>query len=277
MPIRQADVPNQCSSSNEIYLKTFMLLLHLHCPSGASLRYAVCHTSCSSYGIRHGSYCVLHATSFITSFVPLHYTRSQLTHLLQGRASLAKPQKPCIKGMHQPFASQPYNTHRVPFRFTTSSIHFSSVQSTRCPLFGSPCVPISAAFTLRLLIAHVVPPFRKASLRFTCIVQPPPYPDGKFTAAASYGGSIVVSPLPWLLYIGLKRGCHFTAAPSWVLAGTSGRSSLQCLMAARHPRYSVDKCATRLYFFFCRRRYYLFANAQENVSTINICLKEKKS
>lgn len=51
-----------------------MVLLHLHYPSGASLRYAVCHTSCSSYGIRHGSYCVLHATSFITSFVPLHYT-----------------------------------------------------------------------------------------------------------------------------------------------------------------------------------------------------------
>ena len=51
-----------------------MVLLHLHCPSGAPLRYAVCHTSCSSYGIRHGSSCVLHATSFISSSVPLHYT-----------------------------------------------------------------------------------------------------------------------------------------------------------------------------------------------------------
>lgn len=51
-----------------------MVLLHLHCPSGAPLRFAVCHTACSSYGIRHGSYCVLHATSFISSFVPLHYT-----------------------------------------------------------------------------------------------------------------------------------------------------------------------------------------------------------
>ena len=51
-----------------------MVLLHLHCPSGASLRFAVCHTACSSYGIRHGSSCVLHATSFISSFVPLHYT-----------------------------------------------------------------------------------------------------------------------------------------------------------------------------------------------------------
>lgn len=51
-----------------------MVLLHLHCPSGASLRFAVCHTACSSYGIRHGSSYVLHATSFISSFVPLHYT-----------------------------------------------------------------------------------------------------------------------------------------------------------------------------------------------------------
>ena len=94
--------------------------------------------------------------------------------------------------MHQPFASQCYNTHWVSFRFTTSFIHFSSVQSTRCQLFCSPAIPTSAAFTLRLLIAHVVPPFRKASLRFTCIVQPPPYPDGKFTPAASYGAGIAI-------------------------------------------------------------------------------------
>src|SRR5690606_42063906 len=51
-----------------------MVLAHLHCPSGAPLRFAVCHTTCSSYGIRHGSSCVLHATSFISSFVSLHYT-----------------------------------------------------------------------------------------------------------------------------------------------------------------------------------------------------------
>jgi hypothetical protein len=35
-------------------------------------------------------------------------------------------------GMNQPFASHRYNTHWVPFRFTTSFIHFGSVQSTRC-------------------------------------------------------------------------------------------------------------------------------------------------
>ena len=83
--------------------------------------------------IPHGSYCVLHATSFISSFIPLHYTSFAAIHLLQGRASPAKSQKLCTKGMHQPFASHPYNTHWAPFHFTSSYIHFSSVQSTRCP------------------------------------------------------------------------------------------------------------------------------------------------
>ena len=138
--------------------------------------------------------------------------------------------------MHQPFASQRYNTHRVPFRCTTSFIHFSSVQSTRCPLFFcSPAAPLKAAFTLRLLIAHVVPPFRKASLRFTCIVQPPPYPDGKFTPAASYVAGISL----------LKSA--FTASPSWGLAATFVK--LRWLTAARLQRYSADKFAARLCFF----------------------------
>src|SRR5262249_25374126 len=50
---------------------TFMVLLHMQCPSG-------CYAGLSYYLqfllISHGSYCVLHATSFITSFFPLHYT-----------------------------------------------------------------------------------------------------------------------------------------------------------------------------------------------------------
>ena len=50
--------------------------------------------------------CVLHATSFISSFVPLHSTRSQLTHLQQGRASLFAGLNTSHKGMHQPFRKQ---------------------------------------------------------------------------------------------------------------------------------------------------------------------------
>ena len=155
-----------------------MVLLHLHCPSGASLRYAVCHTSCSSYGIRHGSYCVLHATSFISSFVPLHYT-----------TFAAKPF--CCKAGHpRPHTKQytwvctclsanhPYNTHWVSFRFTTSFIHFSSVQSTRCQfLLCSPAAPLRLRSPCSCT-AHSLRPFRLQLLRFTCIVQPPSYPSG---------------------------------------------------------------------------------------------------
>lgn len=154
----------------------------------------VCHTPCSS-----SSFLTAATVSFtpLRSFLPpFHFItpRSQpaICYLAGHPFQLTKPDATVCTCL---FANHPYNTHQVSFRCTTSYIHFSSVQSTRCPLFGSPCVPISAAFTLRLLIAHVVPPFRKASVRFTCIVQPPPYPTGKFTAAASYGGSIVASPL----------------------------------------------------------------------------------
>jgi hypothetical protein len=34
----------------------FVVLAHLHCPSGASLHFAVCHTPCYSYSLRSGSY-----------------------------------------------------------------------------------------------------------------------------------------------------------------------------------------------------------------------------
>ena len=171
-------------------------------------------------------------------FIP---PRSQLIHLLQGRASLLPYTIQLTRECTSLSASHPCNTHWVPFRFTPSFIHFSSVQSTRCPLFGSPCVPISAAFTLRLLIAHVVPPFRKASLRFTCIVQPPPYPDGKFTPAASYGAGIAIRS-SWLYCQPLCGGSLSASVPSFLIL--SGGH----LTARQH--HSADKCAARLCFFF---------------------------
>ncbi len=132
---QQAIMPNHCSSSNKNCLLHFYGIAAPAMPFGcsASLRSLSC---CLQFLlIPHGSYCVLHATSFIPSSVPLHYTSFAAIHLLQGRASLWPIHKATHKGMHQPFASQRYNTHRVPFRCTTSFIHFSSVQSTRCPFF----------------------------------------------------------------------------------------------------------------------------------------------
>ncbi|RPD44018.1 hypothetical protein [Paracnuella aquatica] len=37
--------------------------------------------------------------------------------------------------LHKSFRKPRYNTHWVPFRYTTSYIHFGRIQSTRCPYF----------------------------------------------------------------------------------------------------------------------------------------------
>ena len=75
-----------------IRLKTFKALLQLHCPAGAPLRCAVCHTFSSSF-LRSGSSCVLRLTSFITSFVPIYYA----AFTGQARASAARRCNPAHK------------------------------------------------------------------------------------------------------------------------------------------------------------------------------------
>ena len=71
------EAKQMCQTSAAAAIKHFINLYGIAAPAlpfGATLHFAVCHTACSSYGIRHVSSCVLHATSFISSFVPLHYT-----------------------------------------------------------------------------------------------------------------------------------------------------------------------------------------------------------
>ncbi len=55
-----------------------MVLAHLHCPSGASLHYAVCHTPCCSYSLRSGSYLCpsCHFIHFVLRYATLHLVRS---------------------------------------------------------------------------------------------------------------------------------------------------------------------------------------------------------
>ena len=97
---QQVDMPNHCISSNKIVYYTFMVLLHMQCPSG-------CYAGLSYYLqfllIPHGSYCVLHATLFITSFVPLHYTSFAAKPFASRPGIPCQSQKPCTEGMHQPF------------------------------------------------------------------------------------------------------------------------------------------------------------------------------
>ena len=218
-----------------------MVLLHLQCPAGAPLRYAVCHAACSSSSfLTAAPVSFTKLRSFLPRYASLHHVRSQAicfstwhpaanTQIRHGRmhSSLRKPTLQYSLGF---------------ITLHSSFIHFSIVQSTRCPLlFCSPAAPLKAAFTLRLLIAHVVSPFRKASLRFTCIVQPPPYPDGKFTPAASYGAGIAIRS-SWLYCQPLCGGSLSASVHSFLIL--SGGH----LTARQH--YSADKCAARLCFFF---------------------------
>jgi len=109
----------------------FKALVKLQCPSGAPLRYTVCHTTCSSIRLR--------SWQLLVSFMPLRsfrpsfrfFTpRSQLTICFKVWHTYLTPK--AKRSVHIPFASQRYSTHWVPFRSTTSSIHFSRIQATRC-------------------------------------------------------------------------------------------------------------------------------------------------
>ena len=94
--------------------KLFITLLWYCCTCNA-LRAAIAGLSCCLQFrfIPHGSYCVLHATSFITSFVPLHYTSfvakpfascwaSQAMHIPSHRecTSLSQANPTILTGFH---------------------------------------------------------------------------------------------------------------------------------------------------------------------------------
>ena len=102
--------------------------------------------------LRSGSYCVLHATSFITSFVPLHYTSFAAIHLLQGRAHYGYHTElvEVCTSLSQANATILTGFHSAALRHSFTSVAFSPPAAyylARRP-------PTSAAFTLRMLIAH---------------------------------------------------------------------------------------------------------------------------
>ena len=135
-------------------IKLFITLLWYCCTCNA-LRAAITGLSYSLQFllIPHGSYCVLHATSFITSFVPLHYT-----------TFAAKPF--CCKAGHPKPHTKQYTWDAPAFPQAIPTIltgfHFAALRHTFTSVAFSPPAayylarrpPTSAAFTLRMLIAH---------------------------------------------------------------------------------------------------------------------------
>ena len=99
---QQAIMPNHCSSSNKSFINFYGIAAPAM-PFGcsASLRSLSC---CLQFLlIPHGSYCVPHATSFISSFVPLHYTTFAIIPFASSLGIPLAIHTAIHKGMHQPF------------------------------------------------------------------------------------------------------------------------------------------------------------------------------
>ncbi len=151
--------------------------------------------------LRSGSYCVLHATSFITSFVPLHYT-SFAAKPFASRQGIPSHTQSNAHG-NAPAFSQACPTiltglHSASLRHSFTSVAFSPPAAyylARRP-------PTSAAFTLRLLIAHsylISQSIAKVHLHSSAAYVP----FGKFTPAASYGAGIVAAT--WISFFSFIR------------------------------------------------------------------------
>lgn len=127
-------MPNHCSSSNKSVYK--LLWYCCTCNALRVLRFAtqfVMLLAVPPLSSRQLLCPSRHFVHYFLRYASLHLVRSY--SFASRRGIPLAIHEAAHKGMHQPFASQRYNTHRVPFRCTTSFIHFSSVQSTRCPFF----------------------------------------------------------------------------------------------------------------------------------------------
>ena len=83
---RQVVAPNHCSIANKSVYVPFMVLAKLTMPFGCSATLRSLSHFLQFLLIPHGSYCVLHTTSFISSSIPLHFTTFAAKHLRQGMA-----------------------------------------------------------------------------------------------------------------------------------------------------------------------------------------------
>ena len=105
-------------------------MLHLHCPSGASLRFAVCHTSCSSYGICHGS-SLCPARHFVHFFL-----RSASFHPFAANPFAARPGIPFCWAQYIPQGNAPAFPQASPAILT--GFHFASLRHSFTSVAFSP-------------------------------------------------------------------------------------------------------------------------------------------
>jgi len=203
-----------------------MELAKLQCPSGAPLRYAVCHTTCSSFSLR--------SWQLPVSFMPLRSfrpslrfitPRSQLNNLLQGMAHLPNTQAypKCAHSFSQALAvTLSYAEVLIGFHSAPLRPPFTSVAFRPPAAYNFACL----SCLLRLRVCHgfcnltATPDRKQKHMPNPCVLRSWHRPDGLL--------------------------CHHLSRRTLV---NSVRSSLHCLLCGTHQRYRVDKCATRLCFF----------------------------
>ncbi len=117
--------------------------------------YAVCHTLLQFRFIPHGSYCVLHATSFISPSLRYITPRSQLYNCFKAWHTFPT-HKAFTQVMHMP--SQTNATILTGFHFASLVLHsFGITQFTRCQYLCSPCLPATASGLSWFIVpAHIV-------------------------------------------------------------------------------------------------------------------------
>jgi hypothetical protein len=187
-----------------------MVYQQLQCPSGVPLRYTVCHTACRSFAsVRAATMSFIQLHSFASSFVTLHPFAAKYFASWLGTLWLSHMAK---KVFTIPFAKPRHGSlgfiSLIRRCFISAGFSPSAVNNlARRP-------PTSAAFTLRLLIAHsylISQSIAKVHLHSSAAYVP----FGKFTPAASYGASIVAAT--WLSFFSFIRKVAATLllAPSW--------------------------------------------------------------
>lgn len=143
---------------------------------GAPFHFAVCHTACSSFSFLTAA--PVSFTAHLSTTPALHFIppRSLILYCSCAWHPAQKHNTHPSQDAHALPQAEPHRSlgfisfHSVGFR----SVLFSPPAAT---LFCSPAAPSGSVLCV-LLIASVVPPVRKAAHQFTCIRQPPPYPDG---------------------------------------------------------------------------------------------------
>ena len=196
--------------------------------------------------IPHGSYCVLHATSFITSFVPLHYT----TFAAKPFCCKAGHPKPHTKqytwdapAFSQAIPAILTGFHSASLRHSFTSVAFSPPAALfsfarRQPHLG--CVHLATAnCSCRTSISQSIAKVHLHSSA-TCV------PCGKYTSVASYGAAIAPANRGFTAspFVGARRPPPLRRT-SLFRRPSNGSLSLQC--------GQVCRTATLL---FCRRRFY---------------------